>query len=90
MKERLQKILSAAGVCSRRKAEELITQGRVTVNGETARVGQKLGDSMALFEEGTKLVNACRKELDTAEQKVVKLSKGPDDAPVEHDFAAED
>ena len=27
-----------------------------------------LGDSMALFEEGTKLVNACRKELDTAEQ----------------------
>mgnify|MGYP003183174566 CR=1 FL=1 len=34
-----------------------------------------LGDSMALFEEGTKLVNACRKELDTAEQKVVKLSK---------------
>ena len=49
-----------------------------------------LGDSMALFEEGTKLVNACRKELDTAEQKVVKLSKGPDDAPVEHDFAAED
>ena len=49
-----------------------------------------LGDSMALVEGGTKLVNACRKELDTAEQKVVKLSKGPDDAPVEHDFAAED
>ena len=49
-----------------------------------------LDASLALFEEGTKLVNACRKELDTAEQKVVKLSKGPDDAPVEHDFAAED
>ena len=49
-----------------------------------------LEESMKLFEEGTKLVNACRKELDTAEQKVVKLSKGPDDAPVEHDFAAED
>ena len=49
-----------------------------------------LDDSLKLFEEGTKLVNACRKELDTAEQKVVKLSKGPDDAPVEHDFAAED
>lgn len=54
------------------------------------RVDATLGDSMALFEEGTKLVNTCRKELDTAEQKVVKLSKGPDDAPVEHDFAAED
>jgi 23S rRNA pseudouridine2605 synthase len=33
--ERLQKILSAAGVASRRLAEELITQGRVTVNGRT-------------------------------------------------------
>jgi 23S rRNA pseudouridine2605 synthase len=31
----LQKILSQAGVTSRRKAEELIVQGRVTVNGET-------------------------------------------------------
>ena len=34
-KERLQKILSQAGVTSRRKAEELIVEGRVTVNGET-------------------------------------------------------
>ena len=33
--ERLQKILSQAGVASRRKAEELIIEGRVTVNGET-------------------------------------------------------
>ena len=32
--ERLQKIIAAAGVTSRRKAEELITQGRVTVNGK--------------------------------------------------------
>lgn len=35
MKERLQKILSAAGVASRRTAETLIAQGRVTVNGRT-------------------------------------------------------
>lgn len=35
MQERLQKILSRAGVASRRKAEELIVQGRITVNGET-------------------------------------------------------
>jgi 23S rRNA pseudouridine2605 synthase len=32
--QRLQKILAQAGVASRRKAEELITQGRVTVNGQ--------------------------------------------------------
>jgi pseudouridine synthase len=41
MKERLQKILSARGVCSRRKAEEYITQGLVTVNGTVATLGQK-------------------------------------------------
>jgi 23S rRNA pseudouridine2605 synthase len=34
-KERLQKILSAAGIASRRAAEEYIRQGRVTVNGTT-------------------------------------------------------
>src|SRR4051794_37430255 len=33
--QRLQKVLSAAGVASRRLAEELITQGRVSVNGKT-------------------------------------------------------
>lgn len=37
MKERLQKVLSHAGVCSRRKAEELITQGLVKVNGKVVR-----------------------------------------------------
>ncbi len=35
MQSRLQKVLSAAGIASRRAAEEYITQGRVTVNGET-------------------------------------------------------
>ena len=41
MDERLQKLLSAAGICSRRAAEEYITAGRVTVNGETAELGQR-------------------------------------------------
>lgn len=41
MAERLQKILSGRGICSRRKAEEYITAGRVCVNGAAA----KLGDS---------------------------------------------
>lgn len=39
MKERLQKILSARGVASRRKAEELIQNGLVTVNGAVAALG---------------------------------------------------
>ena len=37
--ERLQKILSAAGVCSRRQAEEFLRAGRVTVNGVPASLG---------------------------------------------------
>ncbi len=39
--ERLQKILAKAGIASRRKAEELIKDGRVTVNGRIAKLGQK-------------------------------------------------
>ena len=45
-----------------------------------------LSESLALFSEGSKLLAACRKELDTAQQKVVKLSKGPDGAPAEETF----
>ncbi len=37
MQERLQKILSAAGVASRRASEQMILEGRVMVNGETVR-----------------------------------------------------
>jgi 23S rRNA pseudouridine2605 synthase len=37
MEERLQKILSRAGIASRRAAEQIMSEGRVTVNGETVR-----------------------------------------------------
>ena len=40
MMERLQKILASRGICSRRRAEELIAAGRVTVNGAMAQLGQ--------------------------------------------------
>jgi 23S rRNA pseudouridine2605 synthase len=41
MKQRLQKILSEMGITSRRKAEDLILEGRVTVNGQVAILGMK-------------------------------------------------
>ncbi len=41
MEERLQKILARAGLGARRACEDLIRQGRVTVNGEVAQLGQK-------------------------------------------------
>lgn len=40
MEQRLQKLLSARGVASRRRAEEMIQAGQVTVNGKTAQLGQ--------------------------------------------------
>ena len=48
-----------------------------------------LNDSLALYEEGTALIRSCSKMLDDAEQKVVKLKKGPDRTPVELEFEEE-
>ncbi len=41
MEERIQKLMAQAGIASRRDAEALITQGRVTVNGHVANLGDK-------------------------------------------------
>ena len=41
MEERLQKILAQAGLCSRREAERWILEGRVTVNGHAASLGDR-------------------------------------------------
>lgn len=41
MEERIQKLISACGLASRRAAEEWIIAGRVTVNGEKARLGDR-------------------------------------------------
>ncbi len=40
--ERLQKVLAAAGIASRRRCEELIAEGRVQVNGVTAQLGRRV------------------------------------------------
>lgn len=41
MEDRVQKIMAAAGIASRRKCEELIEQGRVKINGKKAKLGDK-------------------------------------------------
>jgi len=43
--ERIQKIIANAGYCSRRKAEELIEQDKVKLNGELAKIGDKAEES---------------------------------------------
>lgn len=43
--ERVQKIIAAAGICSRRKAEDLIIEGKVKVNGKTITIGDKANNT---------------------------------------------
>ena len=67
---------------SLKRLEEIVTaleKGDVT-----------LSDSMTMFEEGTALIRSCSAMLDSAEQQVVRLKKGPDGAPVELPFDAEE
>ncbi len=50
--ERLQKIIANAGYCSRRKAEELIKQGKVKLNEKLAKLGDKAENSDEIIIDG--------------------------------------
>lgn len=54
-KIRLQKILSDSGICSRRKAEELIAQGAVRVNGRPAKLGDKANERDVIMLNGERV-----------------------------------
>lgn len=58
--ERLQKRIARAGVASRRKAEELIRQGRVTVEGEVATLGQRVREADTVLIDGVELPGRAR------------------------------
>ena len=61
MKERLQKILSARGITSRRKSEEWIAAGRVMVNGRIAAVGDSADpDTDKILLDGRPLPSASK------------------------------
>jgi 23S rRNA pseudouridine2605 synthase len=62
--ERLQKIIAAAGVTSRRKAEELITQGRVTVNGQViTELGSKADPERDHIKVDGKLLRGAERHI---------------------------
>ncbi len=62
--ERLQKIIANSGYCSRRKAEELIEQGKVSVNGTTiTNLGTKANSSDTIIVEGKKLETANKEYI---------------------------
>jgi 23S rRNA pseudouridine2605 synthase len=73
MQERLQKLIAAAGVASRRHAEELIAAGRVTVNGEVIREpGTKADPAKDHIKVNGKLINP---QLQSREKVYVLLNK---------------
>ena len=71
MKNRLAKVIAACGVASRRKAEALIQEGSVTVNGQIERTPQ------AIVELGVDRIAVDGRELKNTEKKVVYLLNKP-------------
>lgn len=59
--ERVQKIIGEAGYCSRRKAEEFIIDGRVTVNGKKITIGDKADASKDEIKVGSHLIKKKKK-----------------------------
>ena len=73
MEQRLQKLIAAAGVASRRHAEELIVAGRVTVNGEVVKeLGSKADPVKDHIKVNGKLINP---QLQSREKVYVLLNK---------------
>ena len=58
MSEKLQQIIAASGLMSRRAAEKLIQEGRVSVNGITASLGDRAEDSDNITVDGRSLPSA--------------------------------
>jgi 23S rRNA pseudouridine2605 synthase len=54
-KIRIQKMIADSGVCSRRKAEELISRGRVKINGHPVKLGDKCGFKDIITIDGERL-----------------------------------
>lgn len=54
--ERIQKVLAAAGVASRRAAEALVAEGRVRVDGRRAEIGQKVDPTVSTIEVDGRVV----------------------------------
>lgn len=71
MRQRLQKLMSAAGHCSRRQAEDLLRQGRVEVNGRTAGLGDQADPEIdQIFVDGSLLAK-------NTTERVLLLNKPP-------------
>lgn len=62
-KIRIQKMIADSGCCSRRKAEALISQGRVKLNGHPVKLGDKAGFKDIITIDGERIALAKKKNL---------------------------
>ena len=55
MATRINKYLSEVGYCSRRRADILIENGKVTINGKIPQIGTKIGDADQVEVDGQRI-----------------------------------
>ena len=60
MATRINKFLSEVGYCSRREADRLILEGKVTINGEIPEIGTKVKDSDQVEVKGQRIEKSKR------------------------------
>jgi 23S rRNA pseudouridine2605 synthase len=87
--ERVQKILAQAGIASRRKAEELIIEGAVTINGRVAKLGDKADFSKDAIKVRDKLLQRIEPHVYVAFHKpkgVISMFADPQRRPTLADY----
>ena len=62
MATRINKYLSEVGFCSRRVADRLIEEGKVTINGEITEIGSKVKEGDQVEVEGQKIINPTKQK----------------------------
>jgi len=62
MATRINKYLSEVGFCSRRAADKLIEEGKVTINGEIPEIGSKVEEGDQVEVEGQKIINPTKQK----------------------------
>jgi len=81
MKERINKVLSQRGVCSRREADRLISAGRVLVNGRPAETGEKIGQNDEIEVDGLPIDGPSKKIYVMLNKPIGVISTTDHDAP---------